>query len=370
MNTTWGIHVRTAKSVLAVAIAWIMPGCGSNVWLLLSDYERGLLVGGLTVALLNAQEHDDGDSTGEEPGQPVPGKDGVSCWDLNENGHDDVAEDVNGDGVFSVLDCQGRAGDPGTPGADGVDGQDGVDGIDGVDGLNCWDLDGDNAADRDEDINGDGVFDAQDCKGPRGPAGKTGPTGQSGADLFDIFVDDFFTTPDGPLGDMPIVRASITEPTLGRDPNTGTSSIVAYRVVIPQQYRPGNDVAMRLFFHRTGNLAGDCFAFRLDVRRIRGGTDAEAEIGTRWVSLMTDGLTEESFLVVDLPINNTPDRAGLGLYSDLDRRDLLAFELKTHWPDGGWYHLIGVEFFEAYAAGATLSGAAVFTAEPENPCVE
>ncbi len=38
----------------------------------------------------------------------------------------------------------------------------------GADGLNCWDLDGDGQGDANEDVNGDGVFDALDCQGPPG----------------------------------------------------------------------------------------------------------------------------------------------------------------------------------------------------------
>ena len=35
---------------------------------------------------------------------------GVNCWDLNGNGEDDPAEDVNGDGIFDTADCQGAPG--------------------------------------------------------------------------------------------------------------------------------------------------------------------------------------------------------------------------------------------------------------------
>lgn len=42
------------------------------------------------------------------PGPPgPPGEDGISCWDLNENGVKDPAtEDLNDDGVVDVLDCR------------------------------------------------------------------------------------------------------------------------------------------------------------------------------------------------------------------------------------------------------------------------
>lgn len=57
---------------------------------------------------------------GDSPaGDPVPGPQGpvgpqgpagaagLSCWDLNGNGVGDLAEDINGDGLFNALDCHG-----------------------------------------------------------------------------------------------------------------------------------------------------------------------------------------------------------------------------------------------------------------------
>ena len=68
--------------------------------------------------------------------------DGVSCWDVDENGLCDlVTEDINTDGACDVLDCEGPQGSPGadgaagTPGADGSDGAPGTPGADGADGA-------------------------------------------------------------------------------------------------------------------------------------------------------------------------------------------------------------------------------------------
>ena len=69
------------------------------------------------------------------------GADGISCWDLNENGIADPEEDINGDGAVNVSDAQGPR------------------------GISCWDLNENGIADPEEDINGDGevnVFDARD----------------------------------------------------------------------------------------------------------------------------------------------------------------------------------------------------------------
>jgi hypothetical protein len=31
---------------------------------------------------------------------------GINCWDSNMNNINDISEDINGDGVFSTLDCR------------------------------------------------------------------------------------------------------------------------------------------------------------------------------------------------------------------------------------------------------------------------
>ena len=66
----------------------------------------------------------------------LPGEDGISCWDLNQNGSKDAAEDVNDDGAVDVLDCQGLSAGPSEcdcpPGPAGPAGADGADGTDGL----------------------------------------------------------------------------------------------------------------------------------------------------------------------------------------------------------------------------------------------
>ena len=56
----------------------------------------------------------------------------------------------------------------------------GADGMDGLDGLMCWDTNGNGLPDPDEDINGDGLFNAEDCRGEQGPAGPQGAQGLPG----------------------------------------------------------------------------------------------------------------------------------------------------------------------------------------------
>jgi hypothetical protein len=49
-----------------------------------------------------------------------------------------------------------------------------IDAVYGQNGLSCWDLDGDDVADSEEDINKDGVWDALDCRAPEGSTGISG----------------------------------------------------------------------------------------------------------------------------------------------------------------------------------------------------
>lgn len=51
----------------------------------------------------------------------LAGADGLACWDLDQDGVKDALEDINNDGKWDALDCQGADGNPGTPGADGQD---------------------------------------------------------------------------------------------------------------------------------------------------------------------------------------------------------------------------------------------------------
>ncbi|MBR9855271.1 MAG: collagen-like protein [Algicola sp.] len=57
---------------------------------------------------------DPGESIKGDPGEN--GNDGISCWDLNGNGVKDANEDINQDGNFDGLDCQGDNGENGMDG--------------------------------------------------------------------------------------------------------------------------------------------------------------------------------------------------------------------------------------------------------------
>ncbi|MGI9263637.1 MAG: tetrathionate reductase family octaheme c-type cytochrome [Gammaproteobacteria bacterium] len=66
--------------------------------------------------------------------------------------------------ALGTAGCGGSDGDTGPAGAAGADGVDGTDGSDGNNGINCWDLNENGVPDfPDEDLNGDGVVDVLDC---------------------------------------------------------------------------------------------------------------------------------------------------------------------------------------------------------------
>ncbi len=146
--------VLRGAGVVTACVLMVAQGCG-NPFLALEDYQRDILFGALAAALL-AQPAPDGGV-----GQPIPGVDGLNCWDVNGNGTDDIEEDVNGDGVFDALDCQGPA---------GIN-----------DGINCWDLNGNGLADDGEDTNADGFVYVLDCRGSAGADGTDCTNGSSGS---------------------------------------------------------------------------------------------------------------------------------------------------------------------------------------------
>jgi len=80
-------------------------------------------------------------------------------------------------GTIGLVSCSGDDGEQGpqgVPGKDGTNGTNGVDGTDGTNGISCWDLNGNGTGDADEDINQDGNFDGLDCQGVDGTNGIDG----------------------------------------------------------------------------------------------------------------------------------------------------------------------------------------------------
>ncbi len=90
---------------------------------------------------------------------------GLNCWDLDGDGVQDASEDVNNDGFWNALDCQGAQGVQGVAGPQGPAGNDGAPGVQGPQGPQ----------------GPEGPQGPQGIQGPAGPVGPTGSTGASGA---------------------------------------------------------------------------------------------------------------------------------------------------------------------------------------------
>ncbi len=278
--------------------------CGGGGFLGLADFQRDLIVGGLLGGVLLNQPP----AAEVAAGNPVPG-------------------------------VTGEQGVPGLDGIDGVEGPAGSEGMAGEDGPQ-------------------GEEGPAGPAGPNGSSGSAGPQGEDGADgqeFFSIFIDDFFTTPQGGFGDLPVQVVDITEPVLGNFEGDG----IAYRVAIPNVYHAGNDVTMRMTFLRQGLPDNECFIFSVSAARLRAGESMATYGDPLFLAIQNSfgefagrpGTSNELF-VIDLPINVTP-----GLVDDtpLAVSDVLAFELSTELEDFAPYQILSVEFFESN--NATLAGA-------------
>lgn len=97
---------------------------------------------------------------------------GINCWDTNQNGIPNFpGEDANNDGSINVLDCKGAtgpAGPQGPKGDPGDNGSNGTNGSNGQNGVSCWDLNANFVGDPFEDLNGDLLVNVLDCQGGGG----------------------------------------------------------------------------------------------------------------------------------------------------------------------------------------------------------
>jgi hypothetical protein len=120
------------------------------------------------------------------------GLNGISCWDLNGDGIQDPAEDINGDNFWNALDCVGATGATGAVGATGANGATGAAGPTGTAGAN-----GATGATGPTGLTGaNGVTGAAGPTGATGANGTNGVTGATGA----TGPTGFGIGPTGPTG--------------------------------------------------------------------------------------------------------------------------------------------------------------------------
>jgi hypothetical protein len=108
------------------------------------------------------------------------GPTGIHCWDTNGNGINDPAEDVNGDGSWNTLDCQGSTGAIGATGATGTNGTNGTNGANGPTGPTGVTGDTGPTGPTGFGIGPTGPTGATGNNGTNGTNGATGPTGATG----------------------------------------------------------------------------------------------------------------------------------------------------------------------------------------------
>ncbi|WP_431127807.1 hypothetical protein [Flagellimonas flava] len=94
----------------------------------------------------------------EDGANGADGLAGLNCHDANGDGINQDSEDINNDGQWNYLDCQGITGDQGN---------------DGNSGTSCWDTNGNGQVDPGEDINNDGNLNGLDCQGMDGESGES-----------------------------------------------------------------------------------------------------------------------------------------------------------------------------------------------------
>lgn len=104
------------------------------------------------------------------------GATGYACWDRNRNGVFDIAsEDINGDLIASAADCRGAGGGSLGQGPNGDNGRNGFDGPKGPTGFSPRGVNGSTGTTGDTGPTG-----AIGATGPNGATGVTGPIGATG----------------------------------------------------------------------------------------------------------------------------------------------------------------------------------------------
>jgi hypothetical protein len=150
------VVVGVALALLVAGAAWTLAQGGGVIYYACVNNSSG------TIHMIGAGDTCGGNEQyitwNSEGPQGIPG---LACWDLNGDGIQDVEEDVNLDGLWNADDCQGLPGVTGPAGPEGPQGPQGEQGIQG-------------------DVGPAGPIGPIGPVGPQGPQGDVGPVGPEG----------------------------------------------------------------------------------------------------------------------------------------------------------------------------------------------
>ena len=210
---------------------------------------------------------------------------GTNCWDLNGNGVNDPAEDLNSDLQWNALDCRGDSGATGPSGSNGAPGATGAAGTNGTNGSNgatgAAGTNGTNGATGATGAAGtngaNGTNGTNGANGATGSAGATGPIGATGA--------------SGTAGTTGATGATGATGSFGI---TGTTGQTIYNdgsawTATSNLYHDGTNVGIGMVPFYKLDVSGD--ASINGVRVGRGGTNSvlNTAVGNDALSLNTTG---------------------------------------------------------------------------------
>ena len=152
-------------------------------------------------------------------------------------------------GQTGATGATGLTGATGQTGSTGATGTTGSTGVTGQDGVACWDLNGDGIQDPSEDVNGDGNFNALDCQGSDHDWYKIGTTDQADAITDNLYTNGHVTI-DG--GDINLSRTlGDYKHTISSYSNSNSLWFISKSATIPSLINPSIVLADRHLWDRS-----------------------------------------------------------------------------------------------------------------------
>lgn len=247
------------------SIAW---GTGTKWMEIEADFGVGFLPMGTSQLLsvpyaLNALSAANA-PTGATGATGPTGTQGYSCWDTNQNGINDPAEDVDNNGFWNVSDCNAGVAVPGPQGPTGATGSQGIAGTTGPTGPQG--IPGPTGADS---------F----VEGPTGPQGITGPTGSQGL--------AGANGPTGPTGPQGVAGPTGVTPTFAVQFSV-TGNGTDWVIDNPSDYNTGDNTDPTITLYRgftyKFNINAPGHPFRIASAGAPGGPQYNVGVSTNDIS--------------------------------------------------------------------------------------